>query len=89
LVNSNKQNLEISLFPNPASKTINTYSENNDLILLKTEIYSVLGDLVLTDFSNRKISEKSNIDISRYKPGLYIAKIYTNRGVVCRKFSKQ
>ena len=64
-VNENIE-LDFSVYPNPATSIININSKST---ILKTEIYNVLGQLVLSN------SNENRIDISSLSKGIYYIKI--------------
>ena len=71
---SEEEQLEFSIYPNPAENNITIKSENEPITIV--EIYNVLGQRVLNlDFSER-LSE--NINISSLHSGLYLVKINAN-----------
>ncbi|MCT4640038.1 MAG: choice-of-anchor J domain-containing protein [Bacteroidales bacterium] len=60
----------ISLYPNPASETINITVSDSDLYNIK--VYSIAGKLVYT---SNEASNNTTIDVSEWERGLYLAKI--------------
>lgn len=69
----------ISLFPNPATNSINVKS-NEEIISLT--VLDQLGKVILTK------NQSSNLDISSLQNGIYFANIKTNDGNVVKKFIK-
>jgi hypothetical protein len=74
-------NNSVTIFPNPANDILNIESKN--LLLTKVEIYSILGKKVKEVNSNF-----SDINISSMSIGLYLTKIYSEKGIAYRKFIK-
>ena len=74
---------DIHIYPNPAKNLIYLSGE-----ILKQnpiyEIYNVVGEKVI---NNKLINDK--IDITKLSAGIYFLKIYTNEGIITRKFIKQ
>ena len=68
--------LGINLFPNPASKVIHI---NSPLKLSKIEIYSLLGSKVL------ETKKTDQIDVSSLQTGMYLLKLYTEKGAGVKK----
>ncbi len=70
----------ISLYPNPVSNILTIDSE---ISLIKVEIYSVLGKRIKEVNSNF-----SDINIGNLSAGLYLTKIYSEKGITHRKIIK-
>ncbi|SDW28078.1 Por secretion system C-terminal sorting domain-containing protein [Lutibacter oricola] len=78
-----KDDVSISLYPNPSQNTISISSKKN-VKIAKVEVYNILGQQVLNSEYN------GNIDISKLSKGSYIAKIFQDTNVVSTKrFVKQ
>ncbi|MCZ8196138.1 MAG: T9SS type A sorting domain-containing protein [Flavobacterium sp.] len=73
---------EITLFPNPASTTLNINSKSE---INSVAIYNTLGQLVL-DFSIKTIS---SLDVSSLKSGNYFLKINSTTGIKTERFIKE
>ena len=71
----------IQIFPNPAQSELFIKS---DLQIEKVEIYTVVGSLVLSESNFR-----DKISVSSLPIGFYLLKIYTDNGVVVKKFVKE
>ena len=70
----------ISIFPNPATNTINiTINSNTNYI--KSEVYNILSQRILK-------TDKKSISIENLSKSTYVLKIYTEKGVVIKKFIK-
>ncbi|MDR0232640.1 MAG: T9SS type A sorting domain-containing protein [Dysgonamonadaceae bacterium] len=72
---------QLSIFPNPAKDGIFIKS---DLPIEKVEIYSLTGNLLL-----QENNFKEKIFVSDLLKGLYLLKIYTDRGVTVSKIVKE
>ena len=72
---------EIKIYPNPVK---NELFIKSDLQIKKVEIYSLTGDLLQNESNfNGKIS------VSKLLKGVYIVKIYIDKGLVVRKIVKE
>ena len=72
---------EITIFPNPAKSQLHIRATSVEIA--RVEIYSTLGTLV------RKVSNnKAPINIEEISSGLYLVKIYTEKGIVIKRFLK-
>ena len=70
----------IKLYPNPVYNMLSVQSNNT---ILKVEIQSILGDRVKEVRSNYKYSNLT--DLPR---GIYMIKIYTEKGYIVKKLIK-
>ena len=73
-------NNSISIFPNPASETINI-NVKNDINYIKSEVYNLIGQLIL-ETNNKSVS------IESLSKSSYFLKIFTEKGIVIKKFIK-
>ena len=75
----------ILIFPNPNNGKFELRSNINDR-LQSLEIYNILGDRIslVNDISPLMV-----FDISNCPSGIYIVKVYTHEGVVCKKIIKE
>lgn len=72
---------KVQIYPNPAKDEIFIKS---DLQIKKVEIYSLTGGLLLSDNNfNGKIS------VSALSEGIYLLKMYTDKGVAVSKIVKE
>jgi endo-1,3(4)-beta-glucanase len=72
---------EITIFPNPAKSQLHIRATSVEIA--RVEIYSTLGTLV------KKVSNnKAPINIEEISSGLYLVKIYTEKGIVIKRFLK-
>ncbi len=78
LANSDFNENNVSVYPNPASDSLNVKSANNSIIK-SVKIYDLKGSSVLTiedlNTSNRRIS------INTLQPGIYMVKVTSEKGV--------
>lgn len=72
---------EITIFPNPAKSQLHIRATSVEIA--RVEIYSILGTLVKKVSSN-----KAPINIEEISSGLYLVKIYTEKGIVIKRFLK-
>jgi len=75
------ENDQLSIFPNPAKDEIFIKS---DFTIKKVEIYSLTGNLLL---SENNFNEK--ISVSALSKGVYMVRIYTNSGFIVSKVVKE
>ena len=72
---------QIKLFPNPVSNALTIDAEN--ILMKKVEIYSYLGvKIVEID------AEFEDIQTGNFANGVYIVKIYSEKGSAIRRFIK-
>ena len=72
---------DITLYPNPATNQVTIRTKSAEVI--RVELYSTLGALV------KKVSNnKAPINIEEISSGLYLVKIYTEKGIVIKRFLK-
>jgi len=71
LSNSDFENSNFSIYPNPASNRLSINSKNDPLT--HVEVFNVLGQRIINAIFSNSVSE--NIDISSLNSGLYIVKI--------------
>lgn len=73
----------IQMFPNPASTTLNIFSE---LPMIEISIYNSLGQIV----DNQQVDgNESQISVGGLPSGLYVVKVRTLSGVSVQKFYKR
>ncbi|WP_242092425.1 glycosyl hydrolase [Aestuariivivens sediminicola] len=72
------------LFPNPASYSWNIKSQNH--IIRSIQVFDILGKNILSVNPNRK---EASVNAAGLKPGMYFAKISTERGSITLKLIKQ
>ena len=80
----NPGNTVMEIFPNPSNKRIFLRLANNEAGLLNTEIYNLVGKLVL----DRKIPFQNGfaeLDVSSVPPGLYLLKITIFETAILKK----
>ncbi|WP_298766278.1 leucine-rich repeat domain-containing protein [uncultured Polaribacter sp.] len=81
----NVENLDVSknvfTFPNPIQSKLNIHL-NNSFSLKKVEIYAITGKKV-------RVSVENIIDFSNLSKGIYLIKIFTNKGVAFKKILKK
>jgi hypothetical protein len=71
----------IQIYPNPAQ---NELFIKSDFRIEKVEIYTIVGSLV---FSEGNFKDK--ISVSALPTGFYLLKVYTDNGLMVRKFVKE
>jgi len=76
-------NDELSLYPNPAKEMVIIENKGN-LAMKSVTISNILGQTVYSGTAENQ--GKHQVDLSRFAPGLYTARIETDKGVVIRKF---
>ncbi len=80
--NTPPSTLEIS--PNPATSEIKITTTNS--IMKEAHIYTMMGQCILQSTINNR---QSTIDISSLPPGMYIAEVISEKGVIRKKFVKE
>jgi len=78
---NNVSDIQLSIYPNPTKDDLFIKSE---LPINKVEIYSMAGSLMMTE---NNITEK--ISLSALLKGIYVIKVYTDKGVIIRKIVKE
>ncbi|WP_298555438.1 M64 family metallopeptidase [uncultured Algibacter sp.] len=82
-IESEANNYNISLYPNPANNVLNLKFESNSISELKVEIISIDGKrLTSTTLSNY---ENTLIDISKFSQGIYITNFYSGNVLLVSK----
>lgn len=74
------------LFPNPATKYLNIHFNQSNYIINKIEIYDIYGKLL---YSMEVNDDSANINVSHLAAGIYVAHIFTDKGVTNKKFVKR
>ena len=70
----------ISIFPNPATNTINI-TINSNTRYIKSEVYNILSQRILE-------TNKKSISIENLSKSTYFLKIFTEKGILIKKFIK-
>ena len=82
-VESNSLNESIHIYPNPAKDNLTIETNLNKEQRL--EIINLIGQTVYTIYINKK----ATINTSAFANGVYILKLYTDKGTIVKKFIKQ
>lgn len=77
-VNSFKRNVNIEVYPNPASKVLNIRSIKNTNKPLHYNLYDITGNLQLTGNSN---NDYFSVNIENLSTGMYIFKLFNAYGI--------
>lgn len=85
---TNLKNNNFKIFPNPAYDKLNIVCEGKDSKVFNIQVYDLLGKLIYEKNYNNGVTE-SNIDISNYNQGIYVLKLYSNKGEIVNKFIKE
>lgn len=76
----------IIVYPNPANKTINIGLVGVSSKPIRLMIYDLNGKLTLSkEFDNGGLRVFEGIDVSNYKPGVYMVKMETKEGYIYKK----
>ncbi len=67
---------DVTIYPNPTSKYINIRTTLN---VQNIEIYDILGKLVLAE------GDSNHINVEQFQSGIYLLKIYTDKGKATKK----
>lgn len=78
------QNLEFSLYPNPAKEQL-TIKLSDDSTNYQVSIFDILGKKVYSS----EIHTVGNIDVSTYASGTYLVKLHSNNKTSVLRFVKQ
>ena len=70
---------DIRLYPNPANSKVNISSTE---LIEKVEIYSISGAMILQDMP---LNYNTEINVSEFKSGIYLSKIYQGNTVTSKK----
>ena len=85
-INQNKTTENVvKIFPNPTNDFLNIETLNN-VKISSIEIFNMQGKLVL---SERITNDQNKVDVRDLNVGVYIVRIYTDRGIVVNKMIKQ
>ena len=78
---------EITMYPNPAVENLQLLFKNLDKTDVQIQIFSLSGELV---YYETRVQPEPNfgIDISRFDPGVYIIKAWTDKLTYNGKFIK-
>lgn len=71
---------QFHIYPNPSSSILNI-QVNNDINYLRSEMYNILGQVILT-------TDKQQISTEKLSSATYFLRIYTDKGFVVKKFIK-
>lgn len=71
--------VECAIYPNPATSVVNISAA---MPISRVEIYSMSGAVVM---EAEHLGVACRINVENYKPGMYLAKIYTDSNVVVKK----
>ena len=80
--NYNPKNLEIAVYPNPASENLN-FTLPNSATAKNVEIHNMAGQKVLSAKAN-----SGSVNISNLAKGSYIIRVFSSKGVFNSKFLK-
>lgn len=78
-IKQNVADMEIKLFPNPASTVVQISSKNE---IYKIELFNIFGEQVQTAIKTNEIN------IESLKAGIYVVKIESSRGELIKKIIK-
>lgn len=73
--NISASEIGLKVFPNPMENDLNFESKE---IILKIELYNTLGMMITQNITN---SNNVNLAVNNFTTGMYIAKVYSNKGV--------
>ena len=84
-----KKDLAINLWPNPTSNDLMFELPDSDNNIVKTEIYSLLGNkLISKDFDGNAIEDKYKIDCSSLPEGTYLIRVIAGNKHVSKLIRK-
>jgi hypothetical protein len=73
-------NQKTSIYPNPVKRQIYI---NTDEVMTSIDITDVFGNTI-----KPSLTSNNSIDVSNLSTGVYFLKVYTNKGIACKKFIK-
>jgi hypothetical protein len=88
-IDEQRENLELSIYPNPATNQITIEFDLVDVKNAVIEIKNVLGQTLRSMDVFQQGQSKLEIDISDFPQGLYVIQLINGNEVSCRKFLKQ
>lgn len=77
-----RQNIELSVYPNPTSKEINARIFINEINNIKAELFSALGELVYERYLPNTTSLTLPIDVSGLSAGVYFLRVNNGKNYV-------
>ena len=77
-----EEKTELVMFPNPAKSNVSVVLSNN-LTIQKVEVYSILGDKIITQKSENK--SKITLDVSNLSAGIYFVKVKSEDKIRSKK----
>ena len=80
----NKKLPSIRMFPNPASNLIRLDLGNNEVRIQRLQVYNALGQIVYNTLGDG--NPYAEIGVSQWAEGVYVAKVFTDKGVFSEKF---
>lgn len=67
----------VNVFPNPATTTVNVEFDKTMRLPVRYRVFDIVGNLVMDRLSSK---DNFNIDVSGFKRGVYIFKLYNSTG---------
>ncbi|WP_169315650.1 Ig-like domain-containing protein [Haliscomenobacter hydrossis] len=74
----------VRLFPNPASNMVRLDLGKNDASIQRLQVFNALGQMVYNTLGDG--NPYAEIGVSHWSEGMYVAKVFTNKGVYSEKF---
>lgn len=78
-INSYELRDNLSVYPNPAINNVIISVKNDNVTIEKVELYNIYGQLLNTMYVNGNTTE---VSVQALATGTYLAKVYTDKGVV-------
>ena len=78
-INSYELRDNLSVYPNPAINNVIISVNNDNVTIEKVELYNIYGQLLNTMYVNGNTTE---VSVQALATGTYLAKVYTDKGVV-------
>lgn len=81
IIDHNKSELKIHVYPNPFHESVMVYSQGHELKTIKThfKIYSLEGVLIYCKTLNQSNGQKLRLNLAEREPGIYILSITNNQ----------
>ena len=77
----------VTLYPNPATNTLNVSVSDASIRITGVEIYNVYGQMI--NVEAQSLASQQRIDISGLASGVYYVRIVTDGGLVTKPFVKK
>ncbi len=84
IVTLGKDEINVVLYPNPASQTLTISNRSQDYKLEEIQVFNTVGALVYRQQADHAMSH--NLPVAHFANGMYVARILTNKGWIRQQF---